>query len=286
VKHREGHFTTPDGADIYTQAWLPDGTPQAIMLIVHGLGEHSGRYGNYVNYFVPRGYALYGFDTRGHGRSSGTRGYIDHFDRYVEDIDQRAAEARSDWPGTPLFVLGHSLGSLMALSYARQYPDRLTGLIVTGTALQDALQLPAWQRSLAVVFSRVTPSLKMNNGVPLSGLSHDPAVIAAFETDPLTHLWGTPRLDTEAKMTRVQIMQSAPTWQMPTLMLHGGADPVCLAEGARLFAAQTPPGVVEYHEYAGLYHEIHNEVEKEQVFCDIETWLPAQLCAVGKWPNK
>jgi alpha-beta hydrolase superfamily lysophospholipase len=277
VQHREGHFTTPDRSNIYTQAWLPDDTPQAIMLIVHGLGEHSGRYGNYVDYFVPRGNALYSFDTRGHGRSSGPRGYVERFDRFVEDIDRRAAEARSDWPGTPLFILGHSLGSLMALSYARQHPDRLTGLIVTGTALQDALQLPAWKRSLATVLSRVTPSLKTNNGVPLSGLSHDPTVAVAFEADPLTHEWGTPRLATEAEVVRAQIRQGAAAWRVPTLMLHGGGDPVCLAEGARQFAAQTPPGLVEYREYAGLYHEIHNETDRMQVFQDIENWLQTQL---------
>ncbi len=276
MRHNESHFTTPDGTDIYTQAWLPDNQPQAIILIAHGLGEHSGRYGNYVDYFVPRGYALYGFDARGHGRSSGARGYVDRFDQYVEDIDQRAAQARSDWPGTPLFVCGHSLGSLMALSYARQHPDRLAGLIVTGTALQDALELPPWKRSLATVFSRVIPALKMNNGVPLSGLSHDPAVAAAYKADPLTHTWGTPRLATEAEIVRAQIRQSAATWRVPTLMLHGGADPICLAEGARQFVAQTPPGLVEYHEYPGLYHEIHNEPDRERVFHDIEAWLQAR----------
>jgi acylglycerol lipase len=280
MQHREDHFTTSDGSNIYTQAWLPDNPPQAIMLIVHGLGEHSGRYGNHVDYFVPRGYALYSIDTRGHGRSSGPRGYVERFNRYVEDIDRRAAEARSDWPGTPLFVLAHSLGSLMGLSYARQHPDQLAGLITSGTALQDALALPAWQRRLAVVLSHVTPALKIYNGVPLSGLSHDPAISAAFKADPLTHTWGTPRLATEAEVVRAQIQQSAATWHVPTLMLHGGADPICPAEGARQFAAQTPPGLVEYHEYPGLYHEIHNEVEKEQVFRDMETWLQAQLHTV------
>ncbi len=279
MRHTEGHFTTSDGADIYTRAWLPDDTPQAIILIVHGLGDHSGRYGHYVDYFVPRCYALYSFDTRGHGRSSGVRGHVDRFDRYVEDIDQRIAEARSDWPGTPLFVLAHSLGSLMGLSYARQHPDKLTGLIVTGTALKDALQVPAWQRRLATVLSRVTPSLKMNNGIALSGLSHDPAVMTVYQADPLTHTWGTPRLATEAEAVRAQIRQSASSWHVPTLMLHGSADPICLAEGARQFAAQAPAGMAEYHEYAELYHEIHNEPEREQVFRDIEAWLHARQSA-------
>ncbi len=280
-QHREGHLKALDGTDLYTQAWLPAEKPKAVILIVHGLGEHSGRYGTYVNYFMPRGYALYSFDARGHGRTSGTRGHVDRFDRYVDDLDRRAAEPRSDWPGMPLFILGHSLGSLIALSYARQYPDRLTGLIVTGTALKDALEMPAWKRSMATVLSRVTPSLKMNNGVALSSLSHDPAVIAAFKADPLTHTWGTPRLDREAQKVRAQIRQSATTWCVPTLMLHGAADPICLAEGARQFVAQTPAGAVEYHEYPGLYHEIHNEAENEQVFGDIVTWLVQRLAQPG-----
>jgi alpha-beta hydrolase superfamily lysophospholipase len=164
----------------------------------------------------------------------------------------------------------------MALSYARQHPDRLTGLIVTGTALQDALEMPAWKRRLATVLSGVTPSLKMSGGVPLSGLSHDPAVAVAFQADPLTHPWGTPRLATEAEVVRAQIRQSAATWHVPTLMLHGAADSICLAEGARQFAASTLPGVVTYREYAGLYHEIHNEPEREQVFRDMEAWLQAR----------
>jgi alpha-beta hydrolase superfamily lysophospholipase len=279
MEHREDHFTTHDGSYVYTQAWLPDTKPQAIILSVHGLGEHSGRYSNYVDYFVPRGYAWYAFDTRGHGRSSGPRGYVERFDYYVEDLDRRVAQARSDWPGLPLFVLAHSLGSLMGLSYARQYPDRLKGLIVTGTALQDALELPPWKRSLATVLSRVTPALKMNNGVPLSGLSHDPEVIAAFEADPLTHTWATPRLATEAEVVRAQVQESAATWRVPTLMLHGEADLICVPEGARLFATQTPPGMVDYRSYPGLYHEIHNEPEKEQVFSDIEDWLRKRLNA-------
>ena len=167
----------------------------------------------------------------------------------------------------------------MGLSYARQYPDRLNGLIVTGTALQDALELPPWKRSLATVLSRVIPSLKMNNGIALSSLSRDPAVIAAYEADPLVHPWGTPRLATEVEVARGQIRQGAATWQVPTLMLHGGADLICVPDAARLFASQTPPGLVEYRAYPGFYHEIHNEPEKEQVFRDIEAWLQTRLRA-------
>ena len=120
----------------------------------------------------------------------------------------------------------------------------------------------------------------MNNGVAPSGLSRDRAVTTAYEADSLTHTWGTPRLSTEVDMTRTQVWQSAAAWRVPLLMLHGGADPICLPEGARQFAARTPADLVEYHEYPELYHEIHNEPEKEQVFRDIEAWLQARLRVV------
>lgn len=277
MRHREERFTTPDGIDIYTQTWSAAGMPKAVILIVHGLGEHSGRYQNYVAYFVPRGYTLYGFDTRGHGRSGGSRGYVERFDQYVEDVDQRAAQIRSDMPGVPLFILGHSLGSLIVLSYGLQHPGGLAGIIVSGTALQDALEVPGWKRRMAGVLSRAAPSLKMNNGVPLKYLSHDPDVIAAYEADPLTHEWGTPRLATEAEAVRVMLNRRAGEWRVPLLMLHGGADPVCLPQGARAFYAKVPAGLADYYEYDGLYHEIHNEVEKATVFSDVEAWLQTRL---------
>ena len=180
-------------------------------------------------------------------------------------------------PGVPLFVLGHSLGSLIVLSYGLQHPDGLAGIVASGTALQDALKVPGWKRRMAGVLSRAAPSLKMNNGVPPIYLSHDPNVIAAYQADPLTHEWGTPRLATEVDTVRVMINQHAGEWRLPLLMLHGGADPICLPEGAQAFYAHVPAGLAEYHEYDGLYHEVHNEAEREAVFRDVEAWLQARL---------
>ena len=273
MRHDEGQFTTADGIDIYTQTWATDGEPKAILLIVHGLGEHSGRYQNYVDYFVPRGYTLQAFDTRGHGRSGGARGYVDRFERYVDDIDHEVKSICQHWPNTKLFVLGHSFGTLMVLSYGLHHSEDLTGVITTGTALQDALVVPGWKRTLANTLSTLTPAWKVNNGILLKYLSHDPAVLEAYERDPLVHRWGTPRLAVEAEAVRVALYQHASEWHVPLLMLHGGDDHICLSAGAKAFQARTPPGLVEYREYAGLYHEIHNEFEKETVFRDIEVWM-------------
>jgi alpha-beta hydrolase superfamily lysophospholipase len=287
MDHQKITLTTSDDLTLYVQSWTATERPAAVLLIVPGLGDHSGRFQNYVDYFAPRDWKLYIFDTRGHGRSDGPRGYVTRFDDYDSDIDRvvdiiRAA-VRSDHATPPLFILGHSLGSLMVMNFARQHPDRAAGFIVTGAALQDALQIPGWKRGAASVLSRIAPSLKMNNGVPLAYLSRDPAVGAAFEADPLAHTWGTPRLATEAEAVRSRLYQEAPAWRAPLLMLHGGGDLICLPEGARRFASQTPPGLVEYREYPELYHEIHNEPEHAQIFQDIELWISQRL---GKRDNR
>jgi alpha-beta hydrolase superfamily lysophospholipase len=275
-QHSERRFTTADGLELYAQTWAADRT-RAHLVIVHGLGEHSGRYRNYVDYFVPRGYTLHGADLRGHGRSGGKPGYVDRFDQYVADLDRRVAHIRSTDPATPVFILGHSLGSLVALKYGLDQPAGLSGIIVTGTALRDALAMPQWKRRLANVLSTVMPSLKMDNGVLTKYLSQDPTVIAAYEADPLVHRWGTPRLAAEVARVRAELYRRAAEWQLPLLMLHGGADRVCLPAGTQAFARQAPATRVAYREFDNLYHELHNERERAQVFGEIEVWLEAQL---------
>ncbi len=276
MDHQTGQLSSVDGTNLFVQAWSENDRPQGILLLVHGLGEHSGRYQNYVNYFVPRGYALYAFDTRGHGRSGGRRVYVDRFQQYVDDIRLIVADIRSNHDSPKPFILGHSLGSLMVLSYGLQSPDEVAGVIVTGTALRDALELPPWKRSLAGVFSRVAPAIQMNNGVSPSYLSHDPDVVAAYKRDPLIQLTGTPRLLTETEATRAYLFREAQAWRTPLLILHGGADRVCLPGGAQAFYEQVPPGLAQLIIYEGLYHEIHNEPARSEVFSDIERWLRAQ----------
>lgn len=276
MRHIQDKLITPDGLNLYMQTWATEGEPKALLLLVHGIGDHSSRYHNYVDYFVPRGYTLMAFDSRGSGRSDGPRGHVDRFDRFVADIDQIVGVVRSQSPTAKLFILGHSLGSLMVLSYGLQHPDGLAGIITTGTALQDALKIPKWVRGTAKALTNVTPSLKFHSGVLTTDLSHDPKVIEAYERDPLVHSWGTPRLATEVEAVRTMLYRRAGEWRVPLLMLHGGDDHICLPAGARLFQSQVPSGTVEYREYPGLYHEIHNEAEKKTVFRDIEQWLQSR----------
>jgi alpha-beta hydrolase superfamily lysophospholipase len=243
------------------------------MLIAHGIGEHSGRYQDYVDYFTPRGYGFYASDLRGHGRSGGRRGHVDRFDDYVGDLRQLHDLARTAEPGAKVFLLGHSFGSLIALTYGLRFSDGLSGVIVSGTALRDALPYPNWIRALVRHMGRALPAIALPSGLKVEHISHDAAVVEAYRRDPLVHGVGTLRWASEAIAIREWLYSQAGEWKLPLLMLHGGEDKICLKEGARLFRDKAANAKVAYHEYEGMYHEVHHEIGKEAVFKDVETWL-------------
>jgi alpha-beta hydrolase superfamily lysophospholipase len=274
MQHSESKFTAADGIHIYTQQWVAD-QPIANIVIVHGLGDHSDRYQNYVDYFVPRGYSIYSFELRGHGRSGGARGHVDRFEQYAEDANEVVTRIKQQ-SNLKLFMLGHSLGSLIALSYELHFPDRVDGMILSGTALEDALKIPPAKRALAKMLSRIAPKMKFDNGVVTEHLSHDPDV-HRYDTDPLVHRFGTPRLATEVDAARLFIQANANNWRIPVLMLHGGDDRLCLLEAAQAFQKRLPIGLSEFKTYEGFFHEIHNEPGREIVFKDIENWLNERL---------
>jgi len=141
MNHHTGQLTSADGLSLFVQTWIGSDRPQGILLLVHGLGEHSDRYQNYVNYFAPRGYVLCAFDLRGHGRSGGRRVYVDRFQQYVNDLALLVAHIRSSYSSQKPFIMGHILGSLIALSYGLQHPDDIAGVIVTGIALRSAISI-------------------------------------------------------------------------------------------------------------------------------------------------
>jgi len=273
IYHQEGHFRAHDDLRICYQAWQPETTLRAVLIVNHGMGEHSGRYQNYVDYFAPRGYALYGLDMRGCGRSDGRRGHADRFDDFLEDLKRLHDIVRAAHPGRATFLLGHSFGSLVALMYGLRQPDGLGGVISSGTALRDALPYPGWARAIIRLAGRALPTVAVPSGLKAAQLSRDAAVVEAYRRDPLVHGVGTLRWASEAIVARDWLLAHAGEWWLPLLMLHGSSDGVCLKEGARLFRAQIAAGRAEHHEYEGMYHEVHNETGREEVFRDVEEWL-------------
>jgi alpha-beta hydrolase superfamily lysophospholipase len=269
-------FTGHGGLELVYQRWRADGPPKAVLPIVHGFGEHSGRYGNVVDWFVPRGYSVYALDLRGHGRSPGKRGELRAFGDLREDVHAFLDLVREAEPGRPVFLMGHSMGGLIVLDYALHAPSGLAGVVASGPLLCEPGISPflLW---LCKVLTPVWPNLITEAGLDATALSRDPAVGEAYVNDPLVHGKGSPCMTNEL-MGAVEWTQAhAAELALPCLIVHGGADRLCDPQASRRFFDSVAFADKERIEYEGYYHEVFNELGKEQVFADIETWLERHL---------
>lgn len=276
MEHSEGTFSGFGGLPLYYQHWGPAGEPRAVLVIVHGFGEHSGRYMNVVNHLVPKGYAVYALDQRGHGRSPGPRGYIHSWEEFREDVRAFVRRVAEMGPNRPLFLMGHSMGGLIVLEYALHYPEGLKGVIASAPALAQVGVSPALM-TLARLLSRILPRFAMNTGLDATSISRDLEVVATYQADPLVHSIGTARLGTEMTKAMLWTQEHAREWQRPLLILHGGADRLVPPQGSRRFLENVPIADKEYREYEGGYHEPHNDIHRAQVLADLEHWLERHL---------
>ena len=276
MEHEEGTFAGQGATELYYQRWRPDASPRATLAVVHGYGEHSGRYGNVVDWFVPRGYALYALDMRGHGRSPGQRGYIESFAQVREDVRAFLDTVHEQEPQPPTFMVGHSQGGLTVLNYVLHDPSGLAGVVASGPLLSH-LPLSPLLLQLSKLLSKVWPSFALDTGVDAAGLSHDQNVVDAYVNDPLVHSKGTPRLGTELIAAIEWTQAHAADMALPCLIVHGGADRLCLPEASRTFYEHITFADKERIEYDGYFHEVFNELGKEKVLADVETWLEKHL---------
>jgi acylglycerol lipase len=275
---QESSFAGAGGVEIFRRVWLPDGEPSAVVAIAHGAGEHSGRYAHVADRFAREGYAVYAIDHRGHGRSQGPRALIDRIDNAVADLDKLISFAAGRHPGVPLFLLGHSMGGTVAVSYALAHQDRLAGLILSGPlAAIDPVGAPT--RLAATALSRIAPRAPAV-AVDSSLVSRDPAVVEDYRRDPLVHHGKLPvrtvaelAAAIEAFPDRVQAIR------VPTLILYGTEDGLCPPRGSEMLARRIGSTEITARSYAGLYHEILNEPERDQVLDDVCGWLAARVAA-------
>lgn len=276
MEHQEGKFRGQDGVELYCQSWHPEGAVKAVLPVVHGIGEHSGRYGNVVNWFVPRGYAVYAFDLRGMGRSPGTRGHVNDWAEYRGDARAFVNMVKAAEPGRPRFLLGHSQGGLIALNYVLHDPSDLDGVIASAPAL-GALPVSPLLLLLARILSRVTPRLTLPTGLDVKALSRDPEVVRAYVDDPLVHGVASARLGTEMMATIRWTQEHAADLALPLLIVHGTGDRLCPCDASCEFFDKVTFADKERYTYDGCYHEVFNDLDKEKVFADIETWLEKHL---------
>jgi alpha-beta hydrolase superfamily lysophospholipase len=250
-------------------------------VIAHGVSEHSGRYEHVAARLVRERYAVYALDHRGHGRSEGPRVLIDRMDNAVADLDTLIVLAASRHPGAPVFLLGHSMGGAISLCYGMRNGKRLTGLMLSGpVAALDAA--PPVMRLAAKVLSQLTPRLPVY-GVDASLISRDPAVVKAYEDDPLVHHGKVPaRTVAELAAAVESFPDGVGAITVPTLIMYGTADALCPPAGSEMLGERVGASDTTVTPYEGLYHEILNEPEQEQVLDDVCQWLAARAQAVTK----
>ena len=277
MEHKEGRFTGCKNLGLYYQCWLPTGDTKAILLVVNGLAEHSGRYTNLVNRFVPKGYGVYSHDHRGHGKSEGLRCYVDRFSDYVSDLRTFFDIVRGQHGDTKIFLVGHSMGGTIATAYAVDHQDELAGLLLSGASVTVSSTVPPTLIAVARVLSAVLP--KMGTMVlDASAISRDQAVVDAYVNDPLVYR-GKIRARTGAELIKIwqELPAQMPQINLPILIMHGTADQLSDPEGSRMLYERVGSKDKTLKLYEGFYHEIFNEPEREQVFADMEAWLAAHV---------
>lgn len=277
MEHHEGTFPGAGGLGLYYQRWRPNGAAsRASLAIVHGFGEHSGRYMNVVNHLVSRGYTVYGFDHRGHGRSPGQRGYIRRWAEFREDVDRYLRMVREQEPDRPVFLLGHSMGGLVALEYVLRHPEGLAGVIASSPLLAPPGINPFLLR-LSRITSCAWPRFSMDARFDPNVLSRDPAVVEAAIEDALCHRRGTARLGTEMAAAISWTIAHAEEVRLPILIFHGTADRLTDPQARRLFFERITFPDKTLCEYEGSYHETLNDVDHQRVLADLEGWLERRL---------
>ena len=272
----EGTFDGVGGYRLYYQIWRAEKPPKASLIIVHGFGEHCGRWRNVLEHFPPLGYNVYIYDQRGHGKSPGQRGYINDWSEFRSDLGSFIELVSRDAPDLPSFLYSQSMGGVVGLDYCLHDPSGLAGYICSAPGIGKLGVSPALI-GLAKVVDKIWPTFASQTPIDGNLLSRDAQWVKFVLTDPLSHGQGTARWLVQFDKTVDWIHSHAPDWHLPLLLLHGTADGFASIEGSRRFKAGTTYRDVRLIEYEGGYHELHNDIIQSQVFTDVERWLDEHI---------
>jgi acylglycerol lipase len=277
MRRGEGKLCAAPGVSLYYQSWWPSDEPKAVLLVVHGLAEHSGRYQHFARFFTQRGYAIFALDHAGHGKSTGERCHIERFAEFCDGVDLLLGAVRERCPGIPLFLIGHSMGGLIAVHYVLQHQSAFTGCVLSGAAVQPAVKLSWIQHSLLRLFSRFRPRLRMLQ-LDASAVSRDPQVVDRYRKDPLVFTGKvTARLAEQLFGAMLQLRGELASVELPMLILHGSRDGLAAPEGSKMLHDNIGSHEKKLIVYEGLFHEVYNEPEQDAVMGDVADWLAAHL---------
>jgi len=275
VEERVFTWQTTDNLRIFAREWVGSDAPRGIVCLVHGLGEHSGRYQPLAQALTANGYNVLTYDQRGHGQSAGRRGDTPTYEALLADIDRLLEEAEKRYSGLPVFLYGHSLGGNLVLNYILRRRPALSGAVVTSPWLKLAFEPPAWQILLARIMNRIWPRFTQKNGLDPEDLSHDAACVAAYSPDGLVHDRISARLYWLVHEAGRWALDNAAEFHLPLLLMHGTGDRITSVAASREFAAQLSDQVT-FKAWEGLRHELHNEQERTEVIEYILSWLGAK----------
>ena len=276
MTHDTGSLDAPGDVTLFTRRWTPDRPVRAVVVVVHGIHEHSGRYAYVASTLMRRGIAVHALDLRGHGQSSGARGQIQGFDEFLDDVQTHLAEVRAQAGDLPLVLLGHSMGGLVVASYVvERGTDGLAGVVLSSPLLKVPDGTPALLLKALPVVSRWLPRAPVDR-LDLSGLSRDPTVIRAYRDDELTTKQGV-RARTANEMARAiaRVRQRPEAFDVPLYVFHGTADTITDPVGSEWLAAHAGTDDVTLRLWEGLYHETMNEPERDEVIAALADWIEA-----------
>lgn len=271
------YWTAADGARLALRRAPAAGRARGALILLHGLGDHAGRYAEVAAWFADHGVSVWALDQRGHGRSPGRRGHVSRFAQFVSDVAALrklvAGEERA-----PQLLLGHSFGATVVLRYLETAPEGLAGAIVTSPWLAEAMRVPLWKRAVARILLDLWPALPVSTGLNVAHLSTDPAVGHAALSDPLYHRVMTPRAYREVQQAQRAVVAEGDRIAVPLLVLLAGDDRIVSRAAAEAFARGLP-GDVTVTVYEASFHEIFNEPQRARVYRDVAVWLDHVLAA-------
>jgi alpha-beta hydrolase superfamily lysophospholipase len=276
----ESEIHAADGTRLHVRHWLPPegAEPHGLVVLVHGLGEHGGRYQHVADTLVHAGFGVCAHDHRGHGRSGGLRGHVDGFLQYDHDLSPVISAFREKrGAGLPWFFFGQSMGGLIVLQRLLEHPDEgCAGAVLSNACLEVAVKAPALKIAAGKALSRILPRLRLDNEIDPKGISRDPAAVEAYVKDPLVHRHISTRWYTSLLECMARVNAAPAQVKTPTLWLISGHDPIVAPQGSRRFSAAIPGGTATVQELPPCFHEPHNDPEKAQVLAAIRDWLEAR----------
>lgn len=275
MKKSEGYLDGVGGLRLFYRSWeMP--RARAAIAVVHGLGEHGGRWEHFAETLSSYGFSTYALDLRGHGLSEGRRGHVQRFDNMLQDVDRfrREVQGLTD-VGTPLFLLGHSMGGLIALRYLEEFEAHVNGGIIISPWLATAMPVPRWKATLAGAMNKIAPAMPFNTGLNADILSRDPVVVRAYRDDPLVHSHITPRMFAELSIAMGLALQRSDRLRVPTLFMLAGNDKVVSTQKSEAFARSLSSRDVTIRVYTDAYHEIVNEPDRARALHDLRDWVAA-----------